>query len=39
MTGKNGQVVKGPKWVEPEFVKMEKYFRIRGNSNIQITRK
>ncbi len=22
MTGENGQVVKGPKWVEPEFVKM-----------------
>ncbi|HBU6140472.1 TPA: hypothetical protein MC488_001249 [Klebsiella variicola] len=26
MTGENGQVVKGPRWVEPEFVKTEKYF-------------
>ncbi|AOO57157.1 hypothetical protein AB9C65_21100 [Klebsiella pasteurii] len=26
MDGEDGGVVKGPKWVEPEFVKTEKYF-------------
>ena len=39
MTGEDGGVVKGPKWVEPEFVKRRNTFPIRGDSKTRISRK